>query len=76
MSSPYFLSLIPTADKYGHETGGWLTERALSQAMDVAAKLCEEAVEDADAHALSILMLQASHEAPESLERLVQVGLF
>ena len=42
--------------------------------MDVAAALREEATDDADAHALSILMLQASHETPESLERLVQVN--
>lgn len=45
----------------------------LWQAVDITAQLQDNAVEDADAHALSILMLQSLHRTPEGLERLVQV---
>jgi hypothetical protein len=41
--------------------------------MNTATRLQDVAVEDADAHALSILMLQSSQRTPEGLERLVQV---
>jgi len=48
----------------------------LLQAIDVAVQLQKDAADDADTHALSILMLQASQQTPESLDRALQVAIW